>query len=316
MPLQHGFFTYRANAQLLALQKNNMKLDLSHKTVQIAVLMALALIWGSSFILMKRGLETFDALQVGAFRMFLSALFFLPLTLRHLHVLRNLKILRSLVIAALLGNFFPAFLFTFAQTHISSSLAGMLNALTPFWALAIGLLVYKAKVRWWNVLGILLGLVGAIGLIVAGPNFTLHGEWHYALLVVLATLFYGINVNEIKHKLVDLKPVAVASLALSIAGALGGIYLLFSDFSAAAQSPVLWQSFGYIVVLSLVGTTLALIAFNTLIKYTTAIYASSVTYVIPIFAIFWGLLDGEVLALGQFLFMAVILTGVYLVNKQ
>ncbi|MEN9443527.1 MAG: hypothetical protein RIS47_417 [Bacteroidota bacterium] len=292
-----------------------MNLSFNQKTTQLGVLFVLAFIWGSSFILMKRGLDAFSPGQVAALRMFLSATFFIPFTVSHLRTLKRPQV-RPLIVASLLGNLIPAFLFTVAEMHISSSLAGMLNALTPFFALTLGVVWYQTRVKWWNVGGIFTGLIGAIGLIAAGASFDVSGDWRYALLVVLATLFYGINVNIIKNKLADLKPVAVASLALTIAGSLSGIYLLFTDFQTPLQSPLFWPSLGYILILAFFGTTLALVTFNTLIKATSALFASSVTYIIPIFAIIWGLFDNETIAPLQFFWITIILLGVYLVNKK
>jgi drug/metabolite transporter (DMT)-like permease len=292
-----------------------MKINFHQKSTQIIVLLVLALVWGSSFILMKRGLDSFTANQVAAFRMVLAALFFLPATIKHFPSL-NRKNIKYLLLAGFLGNFFPAYFFTTAEMHISSALAGMLNALSPFFTLVVGMSIYKIRVKWWNLIGIATGLIGASGLLLSGENAVISGDWKYAMLIVLATLFYGFNANIIHHNLKDLRAVAVASLAISFAGITSAIYLIFSDFSMAAKSPVMWQSFGYIVVLSLFGTTLALFAYNKLIKIVSALFATSVTYIIPIFAIIWGLLDGETIVPLQYMFMGIILAGVYLVNKR
>jgi drug/metabolite transporter (DMT)-like permease len=167
-----------------------------------------------------------------------------------------------------------------------------------------------------NILGILLGLVGAIGLIYRGSGDLMgHANW-YALYAILATLCYGISVNEIKHKLEDLDGLTIACLGFFFVGPWAGLSLLFTDFSYALSTPDYLQNLGYIAILALFSSATALAIFNILIKYTTAIFAASVTYIIPIFAIFWGIFDGEKITLDQFLWVAIILIGIYLVNKK
>lgn len=290
-------------------------IKLETKTSQLFTLLVLSVVWGSSFILMKRGLDSFDALQVGAMRMFFAALFFTPLLMRNLKKVTK-ENLPWLLYVSLIGNLLPAFLFTVAQTHITSSLTGMLNSLTPFFALVVGVVVFKSMIKWWNVIGVFTGLIGAVGLVVKNPNTLLDGEVRYAGLVLIATIAYGSSINIIKHKLSELSPVSVATLALCFAGPIGGVYLLFSDFSMALASPQWGESLIYILILSIVGTSLALIVFNTLIQKSSALFASSVTYIVPIFAMAWGVVDGELITTVQYLCMGVILLGVYLVNKH
>lgn len=292
-----------------------MKINYSNKAVQWAVLLFLALIWGSSFILMKRGLESFTYEQVGAFRIFISFLLFLPI-IYHKRKFLQKKYLKSLAIVAIAGTAIPAFLFTKAQTEITSSLAGMINALTPFFTLIIGLLVYHAKSAWYNKLGVATGLIGALGLVYVPDNSVFSGNNWYAIFAIVATMCYGWSVNENKFKIPDLNGVTVASLGFIFIGPPAGIFLLFSDFSQAAASENLWFNFGCIFTLSTFGSFLALMIFNTLIKHTSALFASSVTYIIPIFAILWGILDGEKISVIQTISISIILLGVYMVNKK
>ncbi len=289
--------------------------NLNTRSGQLFSLFALALVWGSSFILMKRGLESYNAYQVGAFRMFFASLFFTPVIVKHIKKVNRQNVF-WLLFVGFIGNFIPAFLFTTAQTQISSSLSGMLNALTPFFALAIGYFVFKSNVRWWNVFGVVTGLVGASGLIAAGAQNILSGDIRYAGLVVLATACYGTTVNVIKYKLSDMGGVTVAALAMMFVGPVAAIYLLASDFSPALQTADYLENLAYVVVLAVFGTTLALMAFNTLIHKTSPLFASSVTYIVPIFAILWGVADGETVSLLQYACMGIILLGVYLVNKR
>ena len=290
------------------------KIQLENKSWQWAILLFLSLIWGTSFILMKKGLESYSHTQVAAFRIFFSFVFLLPVTIKNIKVIRRDNI-QSLIIVSFIGFAIPAFLFTKAQTRIDSSLAGMLNSLTPLFTLVVGLLAYRTRGRWMNIVGLILGLTGAVGLMWNGDLNILKGINVFAIFIVAATICYGINVNEIKFKLVNLSSLEITSLAFLFTGPIAGIYLLFTDFTPASQTPDYLLNLAYIALLALFSSVIAVLIFNHLIKYTTTLFAASVTYIIPLFAIMWGILDGESIRLMQFCWIAVILIGVYLVNK-
>ncbi len=290
-------------------------INLDKKIWQWFTLLLLAMIWGSSFIFMKRGLESFTDMQVAAFRIFISFLFFLPIALKRLKYLKKENI-KSLLIVGFIGNGIPAFLFTKAQTQVSSSLAGMLNSLVPLFALIVGYLFYKVQIKKINVLGVLIGLTGAIGLIVFSSKASFSSSGYYSLYIVLATICYSISVNEIKQNLAALDGVSIMSFAFSFIGPWAGIYLLFSDFGYALSTPDYIYNFTYVFFLAFLSSVIANIIFNYLIKHTTALFAASVTYIIPIVAIFLGALDGENIRFAQLIFIGIILGGVSLVNKK
>jgi drug/metabolite transporter (DMT)-like permease len=293
-----------------------MRIDLNNRTWQWILLVCLAFIWGASFILMKKGLQSFRGTQVGAMRIFFSFLFFLPLIFRNAGKINKYN-LRSLLIVAFIGNTIPAFLFATAQTRIDSSVAGILNSLTPIFTMLIGMMLYANKIRWLSIGGLLLGLAGAAGLILSAGNVSLEtSDNRYGILAVLATVCYGINVNEIKFRLRELDGVAIASLGFLFPGPLAGIYLLTSDYSMAASSGEVFSSLFAVGALAFFSSFLAIIAMNILIKFTTTLFAASVTYIIPIFAVFWGISDGERFLAVQVLWALVILCGVYLVNRK
>ncbi len=290
------------------------KIQMEHKTWQWATLLLLSLIWGSSFILMKKGLESYSHMQVAAFRIFFSFVFLLPITIKKIKVIRRDNV-QSLIIVGIIGFAIPAFLFTKAQTRIDSSLAGMLNSLTPLFTLIVGLLAYRTRARRMNVVGLFLGLLGATGLMWNGDLNILKGINVFALFIVAATICYGINVNEIKFKLMQLSSLEITSLAFLFTGPVAGIFLLFTDFTGVSETPDYLLNLAYIAILALFSSVIAVLIFNHLIKYTTTLFATSVTYIIPLFAIFWGFIDGESIRLLQLFWIAVILLGVYLVNK-
>jgi drug/metabolite transporter (DMT)-like permease len=290
-------------------------IDLNKKFWQWLTLFLLAFIWGTSFILMKRGLQSYTSTQVAAFRMFFAFVFFIPVIISRIKNLKK-EHLKSLLIIGFIGNFFPAFLFTKAQTEITSALAGMLNTTTPVFVLLVGLFFYKSRPTKLNIAGVLIGLIGALGLIIKDFNFLHSGISILALLIILATLFYGINTNEIKYKLKDLDGISIAAFSFLFIGPCGGIVLLTSDFSSAITTPNYIHNLINIIILALFSSVLAVVIFNLLIKKTTAIFAASVTYIIPFFAIFWGFFDGEKITLMQIISISVVILGVYLVNKK
>ena len=184
---------------------------------QFAIMMILAFIWGSSFILMKIGLKSFSPEQAGALRIMFASLVLLPISLKQLKNLRR-KDLKSLLIAGFIGSFFPAFLFMIAETRINSSLAGMLNSLTPVFTLLVGMLFHKTALKWLQVLGLSLGLFGAVGLVLSGDGIHFGVINSFALFIVLATLFYAISMNQIKSRLSHLTGIQVTSLSFLFIG--------------------------------------------------------------------------------------------------
>jgi drug/metabolite transporter (DMT)-like permease len=288
---------------------------LETKLGQYGLMIILAFIWGTSFILMKKGLLSFTHDQVAAFRIFISFIFLLPFIIQHLKKI-NKKNIKSFLIAGFIGTAIPAFLFTKAQTQIDSALAGILNSTTPLFALIIGMTIYRTTPKWYNIIGVLIGFVGAAGLMFKGETGIFDSINWFALFIIAATTCYGINVNEVKTFLSNYGGITITSLGFLVIGPWAGIYLLFQDYSFTFTTEGYGMNFLYIVILALFSSVIALIGFNTLIKYTTALFASSVTYIIPIFAIFWGLIDGETISIIQFAWMGLILAGVYLVNRK
>ncbi len=292
-----------------------ISINLNKKSNQWLILSIIAIVWGSSFILMKKGLQSYTDLQVAAFRIFISFLILLPFAVKRLKRVKKHNIIPLLVVG-FIGNGIPAFLFTKAQTHVDSSLAGMLNALTPAFALLIGLLLFSIKFKWQNILGIIIGLIGATSLILSSSGFSIKADIYYSLLIVLATLFYGFTINVIKNKLAEVDAVTIIAIAFMFIGPFAGFYLLTSDFSFALSTDNYLINFFYVFLLAAFSSVFATIVFNVLIKATTALFASTVTYLIPIIAIVFGLFDGELISFSQFMSIAIVLGGIYLVNKK
>jgi len=280
-----------------------------------ATLIILALIWGSSFILIKRGLDHFSSNEVGALRIVITFIFLFPLAIRKLFKLRKRDWV-LIAIVGIIGSGIPPFLFAAAQTKIDSYLAGILNSLVPLFTLIIGSLFFRFKSKWYNVLGIFIGLAGAVGLVASTGFHSTSFNFLYAGLIVIATLCYATNVNVVKFYLKDIDAITITSLSFFVIGFPAMVYLFgFTDFLHKMSSQEdAWQGLGYLAILAIFGTGLALIAFNKLIKVATPIFASSVTYLIPVVAIIWGLFDNENFEPIYFVWILIILAGVFLVN--
>jgi drug/metabolite transporter (DMT)-like permease len=272
-------------------------------------LLILSLIWGTSYILMKKGLESFSPYQVGALRIVITFICLLPVALKHFHHLNKTNIL-SIIIIGLFGSVIPAFLFPLAETKISSSLAGMINSLSPVFILVFGITIYKRKAIGSQIAGVFLGLFGAAGLLYTG-SFTFN---LYGLLVVLATILSGISSNEVS-KVKELNGIKITALSFFVTSPLAIIYLLFSDLSVPVHTENWVRNLSYIGILAVLGSAVALVIYYLLIRDTSPIFASSVTYFIPIVATLWGLADNEQFYSSMLISIIFIFAGVFIINR-
>ncbi len=279
-------------------------------------LVLLMLVWGSSFILIKRGLVSFSSFEVGALRVGISFMVLFPfLFIRLKQVPRNKLI--YFFLAGLVGNGLPPFLFAQAQTVIDSYMAGVLNSLVPLFTLLVGIAFFGRKTRWINVAGVIIGLAGAVGLLFSASDPAISNSMAYGLFAVGGAVCYAFNMNIIKTYLSGFDALTITSVAFLFIGIPSLVYLfVWSDFSATmANHPESWKSLGFIAILAIVGTALAMIIHNWLIKRTSPLFTATVTYMMPIVSIFWGVVDGERFLLFFLLWIAMILAGVYLANR-
>jgi drug/metabolite transporter (DMT)-like permease len=293
--------------QYLCPMKNNQ--------LKWAILAGLSFVWGSSFILMKLAMINLSATQVGALRMIISALFLLVFFYPKLKLIDK-KQWKVLFYLALAGTFIPTFLFTFAIQHIDSGIVAILNSFTPLNTLLIGFLFFHYAFSKRQMLGIVIGIIGTVLLVGKSAQVNPDDNYWYALLVLAATIGYAINVNVIKKHLSDLDPISIAvgNFVWVLFPAL--VVLYFTGFFQITFDKTVYTSLGYVSVLAIVGTALAMIFFNKMVHIASPIFAASVTYTIPIIALLWGLWDGEHITVLQILAGAVILLGVYVVNSQ
>lgn len=273
------------------------------------VLAVLSLIWGTSYILMKKGLESFSSLEIGSLRVVITFLCLLPVAIRNLPKLNRENIF-SVLIIGFCGNAIPAYLFPASETHISSSLAGMLNSLSPVFTLVIGILIYKRKAIKSQVAGVFVGLIGAVGLLYT-DSFTFAP---YGLFVVLATILYGFTSNEVS-KVKGLNGIQITALAFLVVSPISIMHLIFTDHTAALATAHWQRNLMYISILAIVGSATAQALYYVLIRDTSPIFAAIVTYFIPIVAAMWGLSDNEHLTSSMMISVIFVFAGVYIINK-
>ena len=287
---------------------------MNSKQKRWAYLIILSIIWGSSFILMKKALINLSPVQVGALRIIFTAITLFIIGFKQISSISK-KQWYYIFLTAVLGTFFPAFLFAFAVKNIDSSITSILNSLTPLNTLIIGAVFYGFPFLRKQFLGIIIGLIGALFLILKGAEINPDQNYFYALFIVIASIGYAFNVNILKKYLNDLNALAITTGNFLILFFPALIILWKTDFIHIETIQNTKESLYYLILLSIFGTAMAKTLFNRLVQISSPIFSSSVTYLIPIIAIFWGLLDGEKLHISQLFAGVLILIGVYLTNK-
>ncbi len=278
-------------------------------------LIALSLIWGSSFILMKKSLVALTGIQIGALRIIFTAGFLLIIGAHSLRKIRR-RHLKYIVINSVVGNLFPPFLFAIAISKIDSSIAAVLNSLTPLNTLLVGFFVFGFAFYKRQVVGLTIGLMGALYLILEGANIHPEQNYWYSSLIIISSVGHAFNVNIIKKHLSDLSSLTITTSNFLIISIPAVIILLSTDFADTFKgTDMQMTSLLYVLILSVLCTAIAKIIFNRLIQISTPIFSSSVTYLIPLVALTFGILDGEHITLSQLIAGGIILLGVYLTNK-
>ena len=280
------------------------------------ILIILSVIWGSSFILIKKGLDAFSFEQVATLRIFIASIFLAVLG-RKFYTNIPIKKLWPIFCTGVIGNGIPPFLFSKAQTYVDSGIVGVLNVLTPLFTILIGILFYNLKVKTINYLGVALGIIGTVYLLTPQSEQLNDKTLYYSIIAILGTVCYGWSANILKAHLEDLNAIQITTISFTFIGPWAGIYLFCGNFLEIMQShPKALTSFGSIAILAIMSSAIAVIAFNKLIKMTGPLFATSCTYIIPIIAIIWGISDKEIIAMHHIIGFIIILSGVYLVNKR
>ena len=280
-------------------------------------LIALSLIWGSSFILIKKSLLGLSPLQVGSLRIVFSSIIIFLIAFNRISNIPKNK-WKWIAISSIIGTFFPAFLFAFAETQIDSAVASILNSLVPMNTVLIGFAVFKISTTKTQSLGVLIGFIGTCTLIISGAELNPDQNYLYSGLVIICSVLYAINVNLIKKYLFDVNAVSIAAGQFVVIFIPSIIVLFYSGFFNLefTDNDLLYDSLIYVLLLSFFGTAMAKILFNRLIQISSPVFASSVTYSMLIVSVIWGVLDGELFNFYQAVATILIIIGVYLSNKK
>ena len=279
-------------------------------------LIILSIIWGSSYILIKKGLTGLTPIQLGSLRVIVTTILIAPIGYQKIKKIPKEK-LKWVAFSAFVGSFLPAYLFAFAETEISSSVTAVMVSLTPLFTLLISVIIFGEELLRKQVLGVIVGFLGIIVLI---NNELLESSFSllYVMFVIIAAFCYAVNANVLKYKLPNIPALGIVFMSFLFMFIPAFIILCFSDFPFAdfASNPLIIESIIYIIILALFGTAIAKVLYIKLLAISTPVFSVSTTYLMPIIAIFWGLLDGESFQPIQFIGTLIILMGVYLVTKK
>lgn len=280
------------------------------------IFIALSVIWGSSFILMKEGLVNLSPYQVASLRIVFSGIVLLPTAIKFVRHIPRDKVF-VIFMSGMLGSLLPAYLFCIAEEGIDSALAGTLNSLTPIFVIVSGALFFKSKTSFNKVLGIVISFAGSILLLLSKGQLGANQNLLYISYVVLATFFYGINVNMVHRHLQHIGSLQIAAVALCLNAIPALVVLYFTGYFNLDLSSegVIWST-GAAAVLGIMGTAVASVIFYVLVKRAGAVFASMVTYGIPFVAIIWGIIYNEQVGIKQVLCLLLILAGVYVANRK
>lgn len=265
---------------------------------------------------MKEGLRFLTAYQVASIRIIASGIVLLPVAIKHFRSVPNNKI-GYVFLSGFLGSLLPAYLFCIAEEGIDSALAGVLNALTPIFVIIVGALFFNLKTTTTKILGIVIAFLGSVLLFFSQPGFAQNNQLFNVCLVVLATLFYGINVNLVHKHLQQIPSLHIAAIALTLCAIPAGFVLYYTGYfqQDLLQKGIIGATL-YSSILGIGGTAIATVLFYMLLKRAGSVFASMVTYAIPVVAIFWGLIYNEDIGWKQFACMCIILLGVWWANKK
>jgi drug/metabolite transporter (DMT)-like permease len=284
----------------------------------------LCIIWGSSFILMRWSTEGLNSVQIASLRIFSGGIVLIPFAFFHILKIPAKK-LPLVIFSAVCGNLLPAYLFAGAiAKNIDSSLAGILNSLTPICVIVVGLLFFKLKISNRKILGVLIGFTGLCLLTLSGKKGISFENLEYALWILAGTILYGFNINIVSHYLKEVNPIHLATVSLSFMIIPTGYILWQQDFFTLMSSEfnlnfnepsaVRWPVIASIV-LGVVASAIATVLFYMLVKKAGGLFASLVTYGVPFIAIAWGFIYGENITVLQIGCLGIILGGVYLANR-
>lgn len=288
---------------------------MSHKKQSLIILFILAVAWGLSFLFIKKLTVAFSGVEIGAGRIFVAALFLLPWAIRNRADFPGKKAL-PIGLSGLFGYLLPAIVFGLAGSKVSSSLSGTLNAVTPIFVLLVGRLFFGKHIYRYQFIGIFLGFAGSLVLITSGDKLSIDFSNPYAMMILGATFLYGLNTNILSYHLSEVRPIVISSFSVGLMGIPAFAILSFTDFFSKIFLEENRVFILYYLILGVINSGLAAVLYNYLLKITTPVFASSVTYLIPVVATLAGMMDGENVGWMHLSGMSVILVSIFILNKK
>lgn len=286
-----------------------------HRLISYILLLALGAVWGSSFIIMKKVNPVFSPIQISSLRLLFAGTAALPLVYKAFRKFTKNQ-WRDLIIIGIIGNAIPSLLFAFASKGINSATSGILNGLSPIFTLLLGILFFNFKAKVWHYTGAFMGILGCVLVLQGNDTVNIGNQWLYFSLPILGSFCYGISVNVLKSRLSDINPIITGATPFIFGAILGLIALPISTIShPLVMDASFFKALGLLAILGIVGSTLSMILFNRLVQLNSALFASSVTFIMPAFALLWGIWDMENIRLLQIVGMVVILFAVYVIRQ-
>ena len=281
------------------------------------LLIFIAIIWGSSFILIKKILPVFDPYQTGAFRAGLSGLLLSFIGFPALKRMSK-KDIFWIALSGLFGNFLVVFIFPIAQQGVSSSLAGIINALDPIFTLVLGAILFGIRNRVIQYAGAIIGFIGAIILVYSSNLENGQNHLYYTVLLVIGSALYAVAALIIEKKLHHIKSTDISTGIYTI-WMVPSLFILsfsgfFTDFDYSQNETL--TALGYLVFLTVISTTLVMFLFFKLVQDTSAVFVSTISLLLPVVAVIWGILDKEKFTVWYAIGGLLILISVYLIRDK
>ena len=277
----------------------------------------LSAVWGASFILIKLAGDDLPPVWVAVGRLALGSAFLWAMLWFGRYKLPPLRLLPPLIVVAIFNNAIPFCLFPWGERTVPSSIAAILNATTPIWALLLGLATGGARATRLTGVGVALGFVGVLGVVYGHAQIGtagMHSSGYLlgVILIAAASFSYGAGAVLAKRWLQGVEPVVIATFQLTLAGLL----LLPLAFVGSQPVSLHWKSAAAVAALGVLGSGLAYLLFFRLLATISPTRTVAVTYLLPIWGLFWGFVAGEEIRWTALAGVVVVLAGLILLNLK
>ncbi len=278
-------------------------------------LLLLSAVWGASFILIELSGRSFPPAWVAFLRLSFGAIFLWSVLKLKGRTLPPRRLIVPLLLVALFNNAIPFTFFALGERTVPSSIAAVLNATTPIWALLLTLAVQSSKPNRFTTAGVLLGFSGVLIVVFShGQDATRYGSrtafFIGVAFIALASLGYAIATIIAKTKLQGLDPIGLATTQLSLA------WLMLLPVAVFGSHPAVihLSSVFAIILLGVAGSGIAYLLYYDLLTRIPSTHVVAVTYLLPIWGLFWGYVAHEPILWTAYIGVTVVILGLVLLN--